>query len=458
MRYHDTWYARPADGAYIAYQTEGVGPPDIAHCGMEWGNIDVYWDGPGMGAWLHGLASIGRVIVHDRRGTGISSRNVPIPNLETRVSDLGAVLDAAAAEQVIVFGHTEGGAVGAMFAATYPERVSAFVWVIPMARSVWAPEYPWGAGPDYIERERAQLEAWRTNEYGKTFQEMESVWGHEVSDDRLERISFLSRQTTTPDVAREFIEMWHGTDVRGVLPAIQVPTLLIGDAVTPAEAEYVGSRIPDASVFVHPLPGASEDPERIPELLDRIRTFVGIEARPVALDTILSTVLFTDIVGSTEKQAALGDHGWRSVLERHHVIVRETLQRWRGVENDTAGDGFYATFDGPARAIHAALEICDNVRQLGIEVRAGVHTGECEVIDGKCAGLTVSIGSRVASAAGASQVLVSQTVKDLVAGSGFRFDEAGERELKGVPGSWRLYEVALASTPAAEPVRDLPAS
>jgi class 3 adenylate cyclase len=195
--------------------------------------------------------------------------------------------------------------------------------------------------------------------------------------------------------------------------------------------------MPNAEVAI--VPGAAWSIEGQRPFFDEIRRFIGVERPPAALDTILSTVLFTDIVNSTEKQASLGDRGWKGLVERHHSVVREALDRWHGVENDTAGDGFYATFDGPARAIHCAQEIAERVRDLGIEVRAGIHTGECEVIDGKCGGLTVSIGARVAAIAGPSEVLVSQTVKDLVAGSGFAFEDAGEHEMKGVPDRWHLY-------------------
>jgi class 3 adenylate cyclase/pimeloyl-ACP methyl ester carboxylesterase len=443
MPYRDTLYARPTDGAYIAYQIDGEGPPDIAVAGFDWGNLDILWDGPSIGVVLNGLASLGRVIVHDRRGIGLSSRNVHVPNLETRVSDLTAVLDAVGSERAIIYGAGESGSAGVMFAATHPERVRALIWNGPMPRLVWAPDYPWGVRPEYVERERAATEAWGTRDYGKLLQETEAAAGHVVPDDRLERFALLTRQMTTPDVARELMDIWYETDVRPLLSAVQVPTLLItGSGRVAEEAAYVASQMPNATLFQHPSEGLLEDPDLIRGFLVEIGRFIGVEKRPSSLDTVLSTVLFTDIIDSTQKQASLGDHGWKSLIERHHGIVRETLARWRGAENDTAGDGFYATFDGPARAISAALDITERVRPLGIEVRAGVHTGECEVVEGKCAGLTVSIGSRVAGAAGPSQVFISQTVKDLVAGSGFTFVDAGDRELKGVPGSWRLYEAS----------------
>jgi class 3 adenylate cyclase len=232
------------------------------------------------------------------------------------------------------------------------------------------------------------------------------------------------------------------------LPAVQAPTLLIvGESGrTPAIATYVESLMPNAQVRAFPLepsPTTAIEIERwCRPVLETMQRFVGIEPPPAALDTILSTVLFTDIVGSTERQAELGDHAWKDLVQRHHAIVRTALSDWRGAEIDTAGDGFYATFDGPARAIHCAHQVRDRVRDLGIEIRAGIHTGECELIDGKCGGIAVTTGARIAALAGPSQVLLSQTVKDLVAGSGFTFEPAGEHDLKGVPDRWRLFSVA----------------
>jgi class 3 adenylate cyclase len=253
-----------------------------------------------------------------------------------------------------------------------------------------------------------------------------------------------SRNACTPDVAAELSRIWYESDVRSVLPAVQVPTLIqtwpARDVVDFARAQYVASLIPEAELREMPGRGAWTEEDMVASA-EEVRRFAGVDRAPVELDTILSTVLFTDIVGSTEKQASLGDHGWKGLVERHHAVFREALGRWRGVENDTAGDGFYATFDGPARAIRCAQEAGAKVRDLGIEIRAGVHTGECELIDGKIGGITVSIGARVASNAGPSEVLISQTVKDLVAGSGLTFEDAGEHELKGVPDRWHLYRV-----------------
>ena len=251
----------------------------------------------------------------------------------------------------------------------------------------------------------------------------------------------MSRHTTTPDVARELSRIWHETDVRGVLPSVQAPALLIVREQSPADIEmtgYVASLMPHA--VVAQVPGNYGQDEQRP-VVDVVRRFLGVERPAPELDTVLSTVLFTDIVGSTQRQAGLGDRAWKDLVMQHHGIVRSALDRWRGVENDTAGDGFYATFDGPARAIRCATEVAERVRDLGIEIRAGVHTGECEIIDDKLGGITVSIGARVSALAGPSEVVVSQTVKDLVAGSGLIFEDAGEHELKGVPDRWHLYRV-----------------
>src|SRR5438876_3216037 len=255
----------------------------------------------------------------------------------------------------------------------------------------------------------------------------------------------MSRHTATPDMARELDHIWYETDVRAVLPSVQAPTLLIPRKRYPRKvdvATYVASLIPHATVT--PVSG-DFGPDDVDEVVGVLHPFLGLEPRPPELETVLATVLFTDIVSSTHKQAALGDHAWKKLVEHHHGMVRDALTRWHGVENDTAGDGFYATFDGPARAIRCALEIGQRVRdQLGLEVRAGLHAGECELIEGKAAGLTVSIGARIAASAGASEVLVSQTVKDLVAGSGFSFEDRGEHELKGIPDRCRLYRASSA--------------
>jgi class 3 adenylate cyclase len=435
-----TRYARAPDGAYIAYQVVGDGPIDLSWQLEFFGNVDLIWEVPDLSSHLRRLSEFCRVIVHDRRGTGLSSRNVPAPNLETRVADLRAVLDAVGSERPVLGSAIEGGAPDVLFAATDPDRVRSIVWYGPAARIAWAPDYPWGLGPDYFDRDQRSLEVWGTAAYGEAFAEMEATVGHIVGPEEHGIRAMISRHTATPDVAQELSRVWYETDIRPLLPSVRAPALLISHDAEErdvAEMEHVASLMPNATTLV--IPGAAQVDNYGP-VTDAIRDFLGVAPAPTGLDTILSTVLFTDIVGSTERQAALGDRGWKQLVERHHATIRTALERGRGTENDTAGDGFYATFDGPARAIRCALEVADHVRDLGIEIRAGVHTGECEIIDGKSGGLTVTIGARIAALADGSQILISQTVKDLVAGSGLSFRDAGEHTLKGVPERWRLYE------------------
>ena len=271
----------------------------------------------------------------------------------------------------------------------------------------------------------------------------EAIYGREPDEEEVYWHAKLARHTATPDVARELTRIWYETDIRAVLPTVNVPTLLLAQETGSSnvdEAKHIASLMPLAEF--KPLPGGQlTSPDLHSAALREVERFIGIEPPKPDLDTILATILFTDIVGSTERQSALGDHAWKNLIQRHHAVVREALERWRGIEVDTAGDGFYAAFDGPARAIRCAVDIALRVQELGIEVRAGVHTGECERRAARSTGIAVSIGARVASTAGPSEVRVSQTVKDLVAGSGLTFENAGEHELKGVPDRWRLYRV-----------------
>ena len=438
----ETRYATTPDGFYIAYQVAGEGPVDVAWQSDYVNNVDVIWETPVFGTLFRGISSFARLILHDRRGTGLSSRNVPPPNLETRVADLLVVMDALGSERPVLAGLIEGGASAALMAASNPGRVQSMVWWGPVGRNVWSPDYPWGVRPEYVEIDQRQLQHWGTIEGARLWAEGEALYGRVIKEDDIRAWAKLSRHTGTPDVARELSRIWYETDIRSVLPSVNVPALLLDQQLTPSdveETEYVASLMPQAELRV--LPRTESMAEAATFVVNEIRKFVGVEPPLPELDTVLATVLFTDIVGSTEKQSTLGSHAWKELIERHHAIVREALERWHGVEVDTAGDGFYATFDGPARAIRCALDITQRVRELGIEVRAGVHTGECEVADGKCIGLTVSIGARVASTAGPSEVRVSQTVKDLVAGSGLSFEDFGEYNLKGVSERWRLYAV-----------------
>lgn len=440
----ETRYVKTPDGVYIAYQVVGDGPVDVsADFHPMLSNVDLMWEEPIWEPYLRKTAAISRLILHDRRGLGESSRNVPAASLETRVADLLAVLDAAGSERPILAAAGPTGAMHVLFAATHPDRVAGIVWNQPMARAAWAPDYPWGYGPEQYEQDMREAEIYGTPEHARALADQVLLERPDLAvsmDAKLaDTYGRILRNTATPDVAREIDRIWWDTDVRAVLPAVQAPVALITGTGNPKpveEAQYIASLLPNASLTV--VDGHSGP--AVGALVDAVRRLAGLEAPPPEVETVLTTVLFTDIVDSTARQAALGDRGWRELVEAHHKVVRDALRRWRGVEVDTAGDGFYATFDGPARAIKCALEVVQAVRPLGVEIRAGVHTGECEVADGKCTGLTVSIGARVAAAASASQVLVSQTVRDLVAGSGLTFTDLGERELKGVPGTWRLHQ------------------
>ncbi len=441
----DPRYARAEDGAYLAYQVVGDGPVDIA-----WQldhSFDSRWESPYVSSWLGAVASFGRLILHDRRATGLSSRNVDPPNLETRAADLRVVLDAAGARSTVVGGWFEDAAPGVLLAATDPDRVRGLVWWNPTPRTTWAHDYPWGWSPEEVEAELAGLQHWGTLGWGEAWaDQFETIDGPRPPIEEVRAEARASRNTCTPDVAVALTRMWLDTDLRAVLPAVRVPTLLLVDAGHPrhlAKAEHVAALIPDSATVLVPddWPTPTTMSAVLGPPLEAVRHFVGLEPARQGLDSVLASVMFTDIVGSTELQAAIGDHDWKELVERHHALVRGVLAQWRGVENDTAGDGFYATFDGPARAIRCALEICERVGALGIEVRAGIHTGECELIDGKIGGIAVSIGARIATLAEPSQVLISQTVKDLVAGSGLTFSDVGEHDLKGVPDRWHLYAV-----------------
>jgi class 3 adenylate cyclase len=416
-------YAMTADGVYLAYQIAGDGPVDLVWQ-PDWpGNIDMEWEFSSTRSLLTTLASFARLVLHDHRGVGLSSRNVSIPNLETRVADLLCVLDAVGSNRPVVVGGMASGATNALLAATRPERVAALVWLEPIARTSWAPDNPWGRTADELSEQLSNLRLWGTTAYAQAFAHEQATIGNTIPASDADLYAKASRNACTPDVAIDLQTMWAETDVRSVLPAIPVPALCIAqtDLGAADRARAAAALIPDAGL--EEVPGPPWTSVTSVAIAEEIRRFVGAERPPIELDAILATVLFTDIVGSTSSQTRLGDHGWKSLLEQHYAIVRQALERWGGVENDTAGDGVYATFDGPARAIRCALEISRRTREMGVEVRAGIHTGECEVIDGKIGGITVSIGARVAALAGPSEVLVSQTVRDLVAGSRLTFED-----------------------------------
>jgi class 3 adenylate cyclase len=452
----DTRYLQTADGVYIAYQVAGSGPVDVAvDFHMFAGNVDLIWEEPDWGPTLSQLAEFARVILHDRRGTGASSRNVPPPNLETRAADLLEVLDEVRSEAPILVAAASTGAMHALFAAQHPERVSALFWTYPRPRLAWDPDYPWGQRPEEFEAEIVAGRQWGTTEYTRELALSRAAQRtgvpherrHElaVDDDLVRLYARINRNTATPDVAEALTRIAWQTDVRQILPSVQAPAALLigeGDGQTQREeAEYTASLMRNANL--HVLAGRAG--LNLPAQLQVFRDLAGIEHPREEPSTVLASVLFTDIVESSRRQAAIGDRAWRELVLQHHGIVRDALARWDGTEHDTAGDGFFCSFVGPARAIHCAREIAERVTALGLQTRAAVHIGECEVIDGKPGGVAVTIGARVLGTAGGGEVVVTQTVKDLVAGSGFRFEDRGEQELKGVPDRWRTFVVAPGS-------------
>ena len=436
----ETRYARSGD-VNIAYQVVGDAPRDLVLVPGWVSNIEVFWEEPACARFLERLASFTRLILFDKRGTGLSDRVSDLPNLETRMDDVRAVMDTVGSERAALLGYSEGGPMCALFAATYPARTTAVITAGSYARRIWAPDYPWAPTPDQHRQfmERCQ------REWGGPVG-LDERWPSAAGDERVRQWwARLLRMGSSPGAAVALLRMNAEMDVRHVLSAVRVPTLIlhsIGDrALDVRGSRFMAERIPGAK-FVE-LPGTDHIPwgDDADAILDEIEEFLtGVRHGPEP-DRVLATVLFTDIVGSTEKAAALGDRRWRDLLEGHHDLVRRELDRFRGREIDTAGDGFLATFDGPARGIRCARAVSDRVRALGLEVRAGLHTGEVEILDDRVSGLAVHIGARVAAAAGPGEVLVSSTVKDLVAGSGLHFQDRGLQTLKGVPGEWRLYAV-----------------
>ena len=437
-----TRYARSGDLS-IAYQVVGDGPFDLVYVPGWVSNIELMWEEPGLAGFLERLASFSRLILFDKRGTGLSDP-VPtdgLPTLEERMDDVRAVMDAVGSERAALLGHSEGGNMCVLFTATYPERTTALLLVGSYAKRLRSQDYPWAPTVEQRTREIEETEAtWGSPEAFR------ALAPSKAGDRAFQRwFGRYLRQSASPKAAAALLRMNTQIDVRDVLPTIGVPTLLIyrtDDAdVQVDEGRYIAERIP-GSRFVE-LPGVDHlmwtgDTDA---LLDEIEGFLTGVRRGPDPDRVLATVLFTDVVGSTETANRVGDRAWRSLLDRHHQVIRRELERWRGREIDTAGDGFLATFDGPARGIRCAVAATEGVRDLGLEIRAGLHTGEVEIADGNVRGIAVHIGSRVSGLAGPGEVLVSRTVADLVAGSGIVLAERGEHELKGVPGTWLVYAV-----------------
>ena len=446
-------FARRPDGHNIAYQVLGDGPIDLILVPGFISNVELAWEEPGLAAWYRQLAEFCRLIAFDKRGTGLSDRVTGIADLETRMDDARAVMEAAGSKRAVLIGYSEGSSLAALFATTHPERTAGLI----LYGSFFA--WDWMAAGRFPTRHES---------FAQAIAEIEQRWGSpdycdellandapsKLGDEAFRRwYSMRLRLSATPADAAALQRMNADVDTRAILPSIRVPTLIVhraGDQnVDVKNARYAAERIPGARYLE--LPGVDHLPwvgDRA-AITDAFREFLeeavarerSAEAEP---ERILTTVLFTDIVGSTARAAELGDTAWRRVLEQHHEAIRGELDRFRGSEIDTAGDGFFASFDGPARAIRCARAIQDAVDAIGVEIRAGLHTGECELLDRKVTGIAVAIGARVAAQAGPGEVLVSQTVKDLVAGSGIEFADRGVAELKGVPGEWRLFAVQSA--------------
>ena len=429
----------------IAYQQFGEGDVDLVWTPGAFSNVELAWERPEPARFYRALGSFARVILFDKRGTGLSDRVTGIADLETRMDDIRAVMDAAGVERAAVVGVSEGGPMALLFAATYPERTQGLVMYGSLPRFVRGPGFPWREPKhEYLAEWEAEARIWGTEESARRLLEEQ---GQEATPERVQWLAHRRRLSASPGAVMQLARMNAEIDVRPVLPTIRVPTLVLHrmeDDIPIEGARWTASQIPGARMVE--LAGGPHFPfwGDWQSIVDAIRDFVvPLSTRETdERESVLATVLFTDIVGSTAKAAELGDRGWRSLLEQHHTLVRQNLARFRGIELDTAGDGFFARFDGPARAIRCASAITASVHELGIDVRAGLHTGECEVVDNKVAGLAVAIGARVAAQARPGEVLVSQTVKDLVAGSGLAFEDRGAAELKGVPGEWRLYAVA----------------
>lgn len=429
-------YARSGDVA-VAYQVVGDGPDDVVFVPF-FGNIRWAWEQPLFAGFLERLASSSRLILFDKRGTGLSDRP-RVLTLETQMDDIRAVIDAVGSQRVALFGGTQGGQLCALFAASYPERTRALVLYNPHASPEDVPPAP-RSGDEARER-------WGTRKFAEEL--AHAAYPSLAGDESFRRWhgDYL-RFALSPGAAAEFFRMLHDTDISDVLPTIRVPTLVLCRARRRDAALRVADLIPGARIVQIPgddLPIWVGGDEAVIEVE---RFLIDQDDVPVP-DSILTTVLFTDIVGSTERAAELGDRAWRDLLARHHSVVRRELARFRGQELDTAGDGFFATFDGPARAIRCAQAIIAHVDELGLALRAGLHTGECELHDGKVTGIAVAVGARVAAKADPGEVLVTSTVRDLVAGSGIDFEDRGARPLKGVAGELTLYAASTQVSPTA---------
>ncbi len=437
-----TRYARSGE-VHIAYQVNGDGPVDLVFVPPAVSHLDYRWEEPSYERLLRRLGSFARVISLDKRGSGLSDRTAALPSPEEQVEDIEAVMDAAGCEQASLLGGLDGGVASILFAVAHPERTQRLITYATAARTLKSADYPWGLDREELE---ALVDLVEQDWGGRTFLQLSAPT---VADDArfVQWFGRFQRSAVSPAAAAAWMRGLAEIDVRDVLSEVAVPVLVLQRAddriVDAGHGRYLAEHIRDAK-YVE-LPGADyllwvRDTDL---LLDEVQEFLtGVRAE-VEPDRIVATVLFTDVVGSTELAARMGDRRWRDLLDAHHAVVRRVLERFRGQEVDTAGDGFFAVFDAPARAIRSATAIRDEVRNLGIDIRAGLHAGEVEMRADRASGLAVHIGARVAALAQPGEVLVSSTMRDLVAGSGFKFVDRGTHVLKGVPDEWRLFAVAV---------------
>jgi class 3 adenylate cyclase len=444
VRVPDVSYARSGDVA-IAYQVVGSGPVDLVFVRGVAGDLLSTWEQPLLVRHVEGLAACGRLLMIDKRGTGLSDRVREVQSAETAMDDVRAVMDAIGSRRAVLWTGSTATGVGVLFAATYPDRCAGLVLYDPRVKGTRAEDYPWAPSEDdWLDRLGAVRRGWGDRAF---LESLAWEWAPEVAMDDEFREWFVwhMRRSLSPGAALTSFRAAKELDVGDVLSAVRVPTLILPRPAEPASGHYAAERIRDSTLIELPSHQGIYtwvDHDAHQATMEATKDFVSRLVDHRQPERVLATVLFTDIVGSTELATRLGDSAWSELLQRHHATVRRELAHFQGRELDTAGDGFLASFDGPARAVRAAISIRDALRPLAIEIRAGLHTGECELIDGKVAGIAVHIGARVAALAHAGEVLTSSTVKDLVAGSGIEFADRGTTTLKGIPGEWHLYAVA----------------
>jgi class 3 adenylate cyclase len=437
-----TRYATSGD-VHVAYQVLGSGPVDLVYIQGAFTNLDSMWELPAFRRFCERLAGFSRVIWFDKRGMGLSDR-VEAGTLDDRMDDVRAVMDAAGSQRAVLLGESEGGPLSLLFAAAHPERTMALILCGAEVRERKDDEWPWGeSSAEEFEQAMATIADW----WGEGRVLSRLAPGLSGDPAAVEWMGRMLRNAASPRAAETFMRMAFTIDVRHVVPSIRVPALVVhrtDDAmINVGQARFLASHLPEARLVE--LPGSAHAPWGDgDDVIAEIREFLTGVREPPEPERVLATVLFTDIVGSTELLRHLGDRSWAHLLEEHHRVVRSELTRHRGREVDTAGDGFLAIFDGPGRALRAALAVVEAVRPLGIEVRAGVHTGECEVFGDKVVGVAVHLAARVVAKAGPSEVLATRTVKDLVSGSDVAFESRGLHRLKGIADRWQLYLVTAA--------------